>query len=44
MLRALVVIFAIAAAPTMAQEWPTGTVRVIVPYAPGGPLDLPPVC
>ena len=41
MLRALVVIFAIAAAPTMAQEWPTGTVRVIVPYAPGGPLDLP---
>jgi tripartite-type tricarboxylate transporter receptor subunit TctC len=40
-LRALVVIFAIAAGPTMAQEWPTGTVRVIVPYAPGGPLDLP---
>jgi tripartite-type tricarboxylate transporter receptor subunit TctC len=32
---------AVAASPALAQEWPSGTVRVIVPYAAGGPLDLP---
>jgi tripartite-type tricarboxylate transporter receptor subunit TctC len=28
-------------APAAAQEWPSGTVRVILPVAAGGPLDLP---
>jgi tripartite-type tricarboxylate transporter receptor subunit TctC len=38
----LALAFAIAAAaPASAQEWPSGTVRVIVPYAAGGPLDFP---
>jgi tripartite-type tricarboxylate transporter receptor subunit TctC len=41
MLRALVVTLAITAAPASAQEWPSGTVKVIVPFAAGGPLDLP---
>jgi tripartite-type tricarboxylate transporter receptor subunit TctC len=31
----------IAAVPAAAQDWPAGTVRVIVPYSAGGPLDLP---
>jgi tripartite-type tricarboxylate transporter receptor subunit TctC len=30
-----------AAAPALAQEWPSGTVRVVLPVAAGGPLDLP---
>jgi tripartite-type tricarboxylate transporter receptor subunit TctC len=30
-----------AAAPATAQDWPSGTVRVIVPYSAGGPVDLP---
>jgi tripartite-type tricarboxylate transporter receptor subunit TctC len=30
-----------AAAPATAHDWPSGTVRVIVPYSAGGPLDLP---
>jgi tripartite-type tricarboxylate transporter receptor subunit TctC len=38
-LRSIAVI--LIASPALAQEWPTGTVRVIVPYAAGGPLDLP---
>jgi len=42
---ALAVAFALVAAPAVAQEtsgqWPSGPVRVIVPYAAGGPLDLP---
>ncbi len=29
------------AAPAPAQQWPSGTVRVIVPYAAGGPVDFP---
>src|SRR5262249_50323912 len=42
-IRVLVALLAMAAAPALAQEWPaaTGTVRVVVPYAAGGPLDLP---
>ena len=27
--------------PAAAQEWPSGTVRVVVPYAAGGPVDVP---
>ena len=30
-----------ASLPATAQEWPTGTVRVILPVTAGGPLDLP---
>jgi tripartite-type tricarboxylate transporter receptor subunit TctC len=37
----MAVTFALIAAPALAQQWPSGTVRVIVPYAAGGPLDLP---
>jgi tripartite-type tricarboxylate transporter receptor subunit TctC len=40
-LRLIAVILAIVVFPALAQEWPSGTVRVIVPYAAGGPLDLP---
>ena len=40
-LRFIAVLFAIVASPAPAQDWPSGTVRVIVPYAAGGPLDLP---
>jgi tripartite-type tricarboxylate transporter receptor subunit TctC len=39
--RMIAILFALIAAPTSAQEWPAGPVRVIVPYAAGGPLDLP---
>ncbi len=38
---AFVVALLSTALPTQAQEWPSGTVRVLVPYAAGGPLDLP---
>lgn len=31
---------ALAATASMAQEWPTGTVRVIVPYGPGSTPDI----
>jgi tripartite-type tricarboxylate transporter receptor subunit TctC len=40
-LRSLAVVLAFIASPALAQEWPAGTVRVVVPYAAGGPLDLP---
>ena len=40
-LRFIALLFAIVASPAHAQDWPSGTVRVIVPYAAGGPLDLP---
>jgi tripartite-type tricarboxylate transporter receptor subunit TctC len=40
-LRFLPIILAFIASPASAQEWPAGTVRVVVPYAAGGPLDLP---
>jgi tripartite-type tricarboxylate transporter receptor subunit TctC len=39
--RAIAFVLAVVSAPASAQEWPTGPVRVIVPYAAGGPLDLP---
>ena len=39
---ALALVAALAAlAPAAAQEWPSGTVRVVVPYAAGGPVDVP---
>jgi tripartite-type tricarboxylate transporter receptor subunit TctC len=34
-------ILLLAAAPAPAQEWPAGTVRVLLPVPPGGPMDLP---
>jgi tripartite-type tricarboxylate transporter receptor subunit TctC len=40
-LQAIAVLLAVIAAPASAQEWPASPVRVIVPYAVGGPLDLP---
>src|SRR4051812_37486068 len=36
-----IVAFAAVAMPALAQEWPSGTVRVVVPYAAGGPVDVP---
>jgi tripartite-type tricarboxylate transporter receptor subunit TctC len=38
---AAIVVLAVIAAPTPGQEWPSGTVRVVVPYAAGGPVDVP---
>lgn len=37
----LAVILWLAAWPVAAQEWPTGPVRIVVPYAAGGPVDFP---
>ena len=33
--------FAGVAVSALAQDWPSGTVRVVVPYAAGGPVDVP---
>ncbi len=41
LLRLAVLATALGAFPAAAQEWPSGTVRVIVPYAAGGPVDVP---
>jgi len=35
------IVYAIVASPAPAQEWPAGTVRIVVPYAAGGPVDFP---
>jgi len=40
-LRIAAGILAFLASPALSQEWPAGTVRVIVPYAAGGPVDFP---
>src|SRR5262245_117587 len=39
--HAAILATAIVASPALAQEWPSGPVRVVVPYAAGGPLDVP---
>lgn len=36
-----VLVAAVGICPAAAQEWPSGTVRVVVPYAAGGPVDVP---
>lgn len=40
-LRPLLLVVGLLATPAMAQEWPTGTIRVIVPFTAGGPVDFP---
>ena len=35
------VIVGVASTAAPAQEWPSGSVRLIVPYAAGGPVDFP---
>jgi tripartite-type tricarboxylate transporter receptor subunit TctC len=37
---ALGCVFAVAATPAAAQEWPTKTVRVVVPFSAGSAVDL----
>src|SRR5262245_24350100 len=39
--RTLAVVFAFLASPVSAQDWPSGPVRIIVPYAAGSPVDFP---
>jgi tripartite-type tricarboxylate transporter receptor subunit TctC len=36
-----IVVIAVLVTPVVAQEWPSSTVRVVVPYAAGGPVDVP---
>lgn len=40
-LRSLLLVVGLLATPAMAQDWPTGTIRVIVPFTAGGPVDFP---
>jgi hypothetical protein len=37
----VIVAIAVLVTPAVAEEWPSGTVRVVVPYAAGGPVDVP---
>ena len=39
--RKLAAVLAFLASPALAQDWPSGTVRIIVPYAAGSPVDFP---
>lgn len=38
--RLLLLALGLAAAPAVAQEFPTKTIRIVVAYPPGGPTDL----
>ena len=40
MFRALLAIALLAVLPAQAQEWPTKPVRMIVPFPPGGGMDV----
>src|SRR6266511_3803934 len=37
--KAALLVLALVCAPALAQHYPLKPVRIIVPYAPGGPLD-----
>ena len=39
-LRSLAAVLAFLASPALAQDWPSGTVRIIVPYAARSPVDF----
>ncbi|ETR78021.1 MFS transporter [Afipia sp. P52-10] len=41
LLRSLLLVVGLLATPAMAQDWPTGTIRLIVPFTAGGPVDFP---
>ncbi|MGE0672109.1 MAG: tripartite tricarboxylate transporter substrate binding protein, partial [Methylibium sp.] len=38
--RALTATLALAAGGAPAQAWPTQTIRIVVPYSPGGSADI----
>jgi tripartite-type tricarboxylate transporter receptor subunit TctC len=41
LVRTLLLALCLAASPAAAQDWPSGTIRLIVPFAAGGPVDFP---